>query len=296
MQTSLRLLRLACLFPLSGSLLAQEPEPQRVFVLGASVSAGVVLPAPPKEGHPPNRSFTLKETLRFAWPDARAKVYSAAQVEFFRDPAKNFARQLSWLKKRGKGKVDLVLGIDLPFWFGYGWFGGDLEKQKAARLASLERGLKMIETIQAPLLLGDFPDMQGADRTFLHPAMVPHKDILAALNKRLRAWAGKRDRVHVMPLSGFTDKAKQGPLVLDWQEGEQVRFPSMYLLQTDRLHANRPGVLVLTHLLLAELPTLLGKAHPLCGQQPSLAALFKAAGQLHQVPKQEGPEKGAVRK
>jgi hypothetical protein len=75
-----------------------------------------------------------------------------------------------------KANPDIVVGIDFPFWFAYGFVGGEELK---AREAKLDEGLNLLEKLTMPVLLGDLPDMTGAQKRMLSPTQIPSPDVLA---------------------------------------------------------------------------------------------------------------------
>src|SRR5690606_34245487 len=92
------------------------------------------------------------------------------------------------------------------------------------RLALQAKGLALLERLSCPLIVGDYPDMTGADRRMLHEMQIPDRDTLAKLNENLRQWAQKRGKVHVFPLSEFVAGAKQRGLPVSLG-GREVLLP-----------------------------------------------------------------------
>ena len=80
-----------------------------------------------------------------------------------------------------KLKPTLVVGLDFLFWFCYG--DGNTS---AERLQRFERGLKLLEAVQCPLILGDIPDASGASESMLTPDQIPSAQAMAAANRRLK--------------------------------------------------------------------------------------------------------------
>ncbi|MCA8954660.1 MAG: hypothetical protein KDC87_01220 [Planctomycetes bacterium] len=261
---------------------ARGPERTKVVVVGASVSAGFEDPTSRGSDGAPNRSYRLDVALKKIWSRDVARVYSGANFLMFTDPTGYGRRQIDSAKKV---RADLVLGIDFPFWFGYGPHGreaaGVLEGR---RLAAQAKCLAMLEELDCPLLIGDYPDMRGASHKMLPARMVPNKVTLAQLNHRLLAWAAKRPKVRVLSLADFVAKATTQPMRLDYAPGRTVTFPKYFLLQSDRLHATRLGVLVLVRQIRDVLPQLLPKAHPLLAVDPTLCDLVQATGLADQLP------------
>src|SRR5689334_1804853 len=79
----------------------------------------------------------------------------------------------------------LVIGVDFLFWFCYG--DGRTDSERAQRF---EQGLKLLEQIPCPLVVGDIPDVSAATNTgIISNEQVPSASARAAANKRLKAWA-----------------------------------------------------------------------------------------------------------
>jgi len=251
---------------------AKKPTPIQVGIIGASVSGGFVDVTDPT-ARPRNASFPLKRVLREVWRgnDVQIKdTTTGVGLAMFLRPVKYGKRQLNLLKRR---KPQLVVGVDFVFWFGYGPHGlGDVGQTR--RLALQQQGLELLEELDGKILLGDYPDMTGAATRMLPAHFVPRPETQGKLNDRLYAWAKKRGNVLVFPLSKFATEAKTRTQVLPYGE-RQISFPKLYLLQSDRLHANRLGMVVLVHRLGNELPKLLGPDHALVKPDFSLPNLVQ---------------------
>ncbi len=189
---------------------------QRVAVLGASVSAGFF-------GTP--IATVLDESIA-----ETHEVENLADLYFFRSPVEN-----------GKAHVDaalafdatLVVAVDILFWYVY-VSGADLDY----RLARLERGLRNLERIEVPLVIGDIPDMRRAKTWMLPPEVVPPAEHLKAVNARIRAWARDRSNVHVVPLATWAEPLLTGESV----EENGKTLTAADLMSLDGLHLNPAGV------------------------------------------------------
>lgn len=250
-------------------------KPPNVVVVGASVSAGFSDPTSKREDGLSNRTYTLDVALKKAWPRGVARIKNYANMAMFARPLAAGRRQIDLAKKR---KPDLLIAVDFPFWFGYGFSArgekGELEK---ARLELQKKGLAMLEEFQCAIVAGDYPDMRGASTKMLPRYMIPNEATIKALNENLRAWASKRKNVQVFPLANFVkeavDKEKTYPYGKD-----KVVFPKNYLLQSDRLHPTRLGALVLVLHLTEALPAILPKDSPLLRTEVTLKGLVEKAG------------------
>jgi len=204
---------------------------QRVVVVGASLSAGHGLGADEK-GVP----LTLARVIDAGIAARHEKVLNLSDLMTFMDPSGAGQRTQAAIGKHG---ATLVVALDYLFWFGYGANWGD----EKGRLAGLEQGLKSLEGLACPILLGDFPDMRSALQA-RHPVLprqsVPEPATLVQLNERLAAWAKGHPNVIVVPISSL-----MGELLA----GEELRVgPNLWpkgtvsgLLQDDGLHPTLEG-------------------------------------------------------
>ncbi|MFM7280757.1 MAG: hypothetical protein ACKO32_03155 [Planctomycetia bacterium] len=201
---------------------------REVHVLGASVSAGFGL----KEGDHLGRMIAV--SLPEGTPPP--KVHASGMA--FLDPEGHADRSL---EKILNGDASLVVAIDYLFWFGYGRKWGSEE----GRVQALELGLKRLEKLSCPILLGDFPDMSSAVEApipMLPAAAVPKPETLVKLNERLRAWAKDRKNVMLVPLAGLMDQLLRDQAITlgpnQWPAGTAKQ-----LLQKDGLHPTLEGTL-----------------------------------------------------
>lgn len=208
---------------------------ERVAVIGASVSAGFGLQKDEKGGQ-----LNLARVVDAGLLAGHGPLFDASSELTFIDApgtAKSVARKLE------KHDPTLVVALDYLFWFGYGtsWDG------QKERLAALELGLKSLEGLRCPILLGDFPDMRtalSAKEPMLPPQAVPDPDTLARLNERIAAWAKEHTNVIVVPVSKLmqTLLARQdlriGPNL--WPKDAVAG-----LLQADGLHTTLEGTTAL---------------------------------------------------
>lgn len=267
--------------PASRPTAPRQPDPIQVGIIGASVSGGFV-DVTDTSAEPPNASFSLKKVLREAWRGAPVRIHDTTTglgLAMFLRPVRYGERQIKLVKRR---KPQLVIGVDFVFWFGYGPHGFGATGQQR-RLSLQERGLALLEQLDGKLLLGDYPDMTGAAKRMLPPHYVPGPETQRKLNERLRAWAKKRANVLVFPLSRFTAQAKTETQVLTYGKDE-LTVSKLSLLQTDRLHATRLGMVVLVHRLGGELERLLGPDHVLVTSDFRLPILVTRLGIEDELP------------
>lgn len=204
---------------------AGESNPlQRVVVIGASASAGFMLPS------------DLGEALDLLMVADHRPVLSLANSRFFTAPDAYAQQQIAIAQAN---EPTCVIALDFLFWFTYGHVGGDANR---ARL--LERGLAYLESFDCPVLTSTVPDMRAAVGRMLWPGQVPAAQTLAELNLRIEEWALEQPDVVLVSLpewhaqlvsnEGFEVAGRPWPAV----EGAP-------LLQYDQLHPNADGLALL---------------------------------------------------
>ncbi len=204
---------------------------ERVAVIGASVSAGFRLGDDAQKV-----PLNLKRVIDAGLIAKHSAVLDASSEMTFLDA---LGSSQSAAKALEKDDPTLVVALDYLFWFGYGaTWGGEKE-----RLAALELGLKSLEGLGCPILLGDFPDMRSAlkaKKQMLRPEAVPDPGTLAKLNERLAAWAQEHKNVVLVPISKLMgallagDELRVGGNL--WRKGTVSA-----LLQEDGLHPTLEG-------------------------------------------------------
>ncbi|MBK7643302.1 MAG: SGNH/GDSL hydrolase family protein [Planctomycetes bacterium] len=207
------------------------PLLQHVAVIGASLSAGHGLGKGPK-----GTRLDLAQVIDAGVSAAHGEVFNASSRMTFLDPVASSKKAFGELATR---ETTLVVALDYLFWFGYGtsWNG---EKE---RLDALEIGLKSLEELKCPILLGDFPDMSSAlkaPQPVLPAQAVPDAATLKKLNERLAAWVKEHPNVVLVPVSQL-----MGALLA----GEELRVGTNLwtkgkvgsLLQEDGLHPTLEG-------------------------------------------------------
>ncbi|HEY5346505.1 MAG TPA: hypothetical protein VIK62_09205 [Verrucomicrobiae bacterium] len=215
---------------------AAESPWARVVMIGASASAGFVLDEP----------LGGAETTR-----CKLNYYLDAAITKPHAPVKNFGSALMFLNPEAFAPLQveaatnnhptLVIGVDFLFWFCYGDGNSD-----AARAARFETGLKLLEQIHCPLVVGDIPDASSATNTgIISVDMVPSEAARRAANARLKIWAKAHPQVVVMPLAKLMrDIMANATLTLHGQTLPAGKTRA--LLQADQLHPNPHGAAVLT--------------------------------------------------
>lgn len=239
MKTHLRSLKhglcLAILLFELTSFAAESPW-QRVVVIGASASGGFVLSEP----------FGGTETTR-----CKLNYYLDAAIAAPHEPVKNYGTALFFLSPDAMGEQEiiaatnshptLIVAADFLFWFCYGNDGTD-----AARARHFEAGLKLLERIPCPLVVGDIPDASSATNSgIIGPSQVPSETARRAANARLKQWAAAHPRVTVVPLAKFMRDVKANRAI----KLHDITLPAgttRALLQADGLHPNPRGAAVLS--------------------------------------------------
>lgn len=260
----------------SGLTPSAAPKP-RILVLGASVSAGFIDPSPRPDGER-NSTVKLARALLDLWDREAVEIRDQSDAFLFLDPAASGKRQVD---RTMAAEPALIVALDFPFWFGYGR-GADTE----ARLRHQDELFALLETLLAdrpvPIVLGDYPDMRGADPRMLPVRLVPSPEELAELNRRFRAWAAERPQVIVFPLADFVRSARGDGITVQFEGAEHV-LGSELLMQGDRLHASRTGLAIVVRNLAAALRTGLGDEHPLAPRKRSFEQLAEDVGATFEI-------------
>lgn len=220
----------------------------RVHFIGASASAGFGVRMPgARAGTGRGEAMTLARIAGLARVGA-GEVTGDATGMFFMSPLQT-----------GEGQVKQSLAMDPPptlvvaddflFWFTYGATDTDRRpvRDESQRLATLERGLALLERIDArgiPLVVGDIPDMSPAVGRMLSRAQMPEAETIDRANARIREWARERPRVAVLPLARLVEDLRSGkPFAAgrrSWSESTDGP-----LIQRDQLHPTFAGTVAL---------------------------------------------------
>lgn len=203
----------------------------RIVMIGASASAGFVISEP----------FGGTNTVK-----CRLNHYLDAAVKAPHEPVKNLANAMFFLMPEPAGRMQieqavkvqpsLLVGVDFLFWFCYGQGTNDAE-----RLQRFDGGLKLLEAVKCPLVLGYLPDASYATNTgIISPAQVPSSVALAAANTRLKAWAAIRPQVSLVPLPEFM-RAALADQALTVHGQTLPAGKTRAILQSDLLHPTPVG-------------------------------------------------------
>ncbi len=208
---------------------------ERVAVIGASASDGSFV------------GMDLGEDVRFATILEEAVrgeatiAYDGAHLFFFTDAEGKAAETIP---QAVEVEPTLVVAPDFLFWFFYG-SAPSVER----RLARLEEGLAWLERFDCPILVGDVPDMRGAEGKMIPSASMPPPESFAAANARITEWAAEDpDRV-LLPLFEHNRNLASGEAFevhgYRWDPDEHLG-----LLLDDELHPNLEGSAILCLMML----------------------------------------------
>ena len=215
---------------------AAESPWARIVVIGASASAGFTLSEP----------FGGTNTAK-----CKLNPYLDAAIITPHAPVKNLATALMFLNPESFGPMQieaatnarptLVIGLDFLFWFCYG--DGRTDADRAQRF---ETGLKLLEQIPGPLVIGDIPDASAATNTgIISASQVPSNAARRAANQRMQKWAAAHPQVAVVPLAEFMRATMADQAVA--LHGQMLPAgQTRALLQADQLHPNPRGAVTLT--------------------------------------------------
>jgi len=262
-------LALGCVLPSQSG----DDKPLRVHIIGASVSGGF-RDGPLFGAEEQGDSVTLQRVVK-RWADGEARVTTHNIVDmtrFFMDPLVLGEKQIDFVKRVNP---DIVIAVDFPFWFAYGYMRGDDEAK--ARKERLAKGLAMLGELDMPILLGDLPNMRGAARRMISPRQIPSVELLAELNDQIAAFAAERDNVQVVELSGIVHRMRDEGIALPLQDGP-IETPKGALQQADRLHVTRLGMAFLGFTLQDALCGVFPVGHPLRGRDWGFEQFVEAAG------------------
>jgi len=213
------------------SAFAQEKAPwARIVVIGASVSHGYTRNE--AFGGPTTERLALDRYLDAALLAPHEPVRNVASAMFFVLPDDMGHTQI---REALTTNPTLVIGIDFLFWFCYGHGGTDQD-----RLNHFEKGLKLLESIPCPLIVGDIPDASAAVNRMISRDEMPSRKTREAANRRLREWAAEHKQVTIVPIAEFM-RAVAANEKLTVHSHVFASGTTGGLLQGDRLHPNQRG-------------------------------------------------------
>jgi hypothetical protein len=209
---------------------------QRVAITGASVTSGHGVTTPPIRGDLGAYRINFKHIIEGMMLVPHDEVGFFGDLMFFRNSrtdAEEYIQQII------EFEPTLVIGIDYLFWFAYGSTPAD-QKPDSYKLERLNFALSLLDEIQAPLIIGDLPDVREAVGRMLSPNQVPDESLLQSLNARIYSWATHRGNVLVLPANEYWKRMMNDEEITimghTWPEGSQAT-----LLQGDMLHTTLEG-------------------------------------------------------
>lgn len=241
---------------------------RRLVLVGASATYGygvsmrVEMPPLDAEGKiKPTVSVALNlgDVMECTLITPHDKIQTQADLLFFMNSMDIGPKLLQRAKGR---KPTAIIGLDFLFWFGYGDANRNYQPiaSEDQRLELLEEGLKLLEPLECPIVVGDFPDMSAAVGGMLTPQQMPKPETLVRLNARLREWAKGHPNVAIAPLADLIERMRKNEA---FSIG-QARWPAgsaSLLLQPDQLHPTAEGLVALGQMVAESLRSL-GDAPP----------------------------------
>ena len=104
--------------------------------------------------------------------------------------------------------------------------------------ARFEIGLRQLERIESPIVVGDIPDATAATGGILGKEEMPAPETIERCNGRLKSWAAGRKDVTIFPIARLMAGAAANEEVVvagtTWETGK-----SGALVRKDRLHPSR---------------------------------------------------------
>lgn len=257
-----------------GAAPATAARELRVSIVGASVSAGFC-DGPMFGAKRKGETIDLQKLLR-GWADDELKITAhnpMAMLQMFLGPVEHGREQVDAARK---SQPDLVVAIDFPFWFAYGYMDGSRDEfeQRSERLAN---GLAMLAELDVPTLLGDLPDMAGAAQRMIRPAQIPNPAMLQRLNEQIHTFVGNHPKCHLVALADVVDAMRKQGVALPLADGPLATRP-LALQQEDRLHATRLGMAFLGCRLEPVLTAALPEGHALRTRHWAFEQWVEAAG------------------
>ena len=222
----------------------------RVAITGASVTSGWGVTTPPIRGDLGAYPVNFKHIMEGMILVPHEEIGFFGDLMFFRTSRTNAE---SYVQQIIDFNPTLVIGIDFLFWFGYGSvpFGSDVAKYRMDRL---NFALDLLDTIDAPLIIGDLPDVREAVGRMLSTSQVPDEKLLQTLNDRIYEWAKHKRSVLLLPAYEYWKRMMQDEEITifgyTWPAGSREK-----LLQNDMLHTTLEGTVAVALFIAQSLQT-----------------------------------------
>ena len=230
----LKLLIFACFFVLLSGCLEKTKATSldRVAVVGASVTAGWGVQTPPIKGDFGGYSINMQHIMDAMILVPHEEVAYLGNAMFFTRPDK-FGLEL--IEEISNYEPTLVVAVDYLFWFAY----GNIDSPEK-RIEKFTRGLSLLNNINAPLIVGNIPDVHKAIGKMLSASQVPTVETINTMNRMLRSWALLHPNATVLDVHGLykslLSDTKITMSTYTWPAGSQAD-----LLQPDLLHTTLEG-------------------------------------------------------
>lgn len=174
----------------------------------------------------------------------RERISDASTVRHFVDPIGIGRAEVRRIRSK---KPTVVFAADYLFWFAAGSKGLD------ARLVDLQLAFELLESFECPVFVGDIPDVHGADERMIAQWQIVPEEERVLLNAAIHEWADAREDIHIVPLAGWYDIARNGGAIT--LDGIDYEVEPGDALRKDRLHPSRVGQVMLGLLLLQHFDT-----------------------------------------
>ncbi|MBE0544292.1 MAG: hypothetical protein IH623_23375 [Verrucomicrobia bacterium] len=217
----------------AGVVTANSPW-ERIVMVGASVTSGFTESEP--LGGPTTSQLRLSRYVDAALLVPHEPVKNLGNTFFFLRPQLIAQNQMDQARKH---QPTLIIGLDFLFWFLYGEGNTDED-----RLKRFDQGLKLLDAVECPIVLGDIPDASAAVNGMLRPEQIPSAAAMTAANRQLKEWAATRPQVIIVKLSEFMRDALANRAI----KIRDYTLPAgrtRVLLQEDKLHASPQGCAML---------------------------------------------------
>ena len=223
----------ACSSDAQGARKSSAPSPlARVVTIGASVTAGAA------------NGLPLAKVFNFAITAPHQPVQQRTTFFFPLDLEGNAERVMDETLEL---RPTLVIGADFLFWFAYGRCPPKVDEAKW-RIERLDIGLTQVARLECPVVIGDIPDMSGANKLVLAPVVIPSAEARAVLNRHLAEWAGKRPNVIVAPVSAWVKRLRAGRWTIPASKDGRYKDTQLSVKRAmagDGLHLSAAGSIVL---------------------------------------------------
>ncbi len=240
--TQLFMTLLFCWLGSQSSVMADKAIWSKPVVIGASVSDGYDLSEP--IGGIKSEKLSLENYLEKFIVAPHGKFTNFGNKFFFMNSKGVSTKQVENAEKL---KPSVVLAPDFLFWLVYGNLGNE-----EARMISLNRGLKLLEKFDCPMVIGNIPDASKAKYRMLAPSQIPKLETMAKANRRIDEWVSKRKNVIILDNKTFM-KNSHANEEIKLKYNTIKKGDTTALLQSDFLHPTASGARAISLALLESL-------------------------------------------